>query len=396
MSLSTHLLTIAPTRRTVAIKASPIQQRDLLIERIGECVMEFGLLYEWQVPADADRATEARILSDAVEQCRLAEEYGFTSVWSVEHHFLEGFSHASAPEVLLSFIAAATSTIRIGHGVRLLPFPYNHPVRAAEMAATLDLLSGGRLEFGSGRSATKPELGGFNIDPADTRGMWEESLRLIVDAWTQPTICHDGEYFNVPERPVVPKPFQQPHPPLWMSCTSPETHELAGNFGLGLLSFTLAINPDEVGRRIELYRKACKTAKPIGKEVNEQVAVFTMTHCAETDAKARLHAESGVMRYQHDQIELLTTMIADATPGSSYEYYERYVGVDYDKFNYEYLDANDMIMVGDPAHCRRVAQRYADMGVDRLLCHVQFKDMTQEQICDNIRLLGTEVVPHFR
>jgi alkanesulfonate monooxygenase SsuD/methylene tetrahydromethanopterin reductase-like flavin-dependent oxidoreductase (luciferase family) len=269
-------------------------------------------------------------------------------------------------------------------------------VRAAEMAATLDLLSGGRLEFGTGRSGTRPELGGFNIDPADTRSMWEESLRLIVQAWTKPTINHHGHHFNVPERPVVPKPLQQPHPPLWMSCTSPDTHELAGQLGLGLLSFTLAISPDEVSRRIELYRKACKTAKPIGHWTNEQVAVFTMTHCAETDTKARALAETGVMRYQHDQIELLSTMIEDATPGSSYEYYERYVGVDYNKFNYDYLDTNDMIMVGDPQHCRRVAQRYADMGVDKLLCHIQFKDMTQQDICNNIRLLGTEVIPHFK
>lgn len=358
--------------------------------------MEFGLLYEWQVPPGADRETEARVLREAVEQVRLAEELGFASMWSVEHHFLESFSHASAPEVLLSFVAAATNRIRIGHGVRLLPYPYNHPVRAAEQAATLDLLSGGRLEFGSGRSGTRIELGGFNIDPSQTRGMWEESLRLIVEAWTNPRVSHDGEFFSVPDRPVVPKPLQAPHPPLWMSCTSPETHELAGRLGLGLLSFTLAISPDEVARRVELYRKAAKTARPIGAWTNEQVAVFTMTHCADTDAQARAIAEPGVMRYQHDQIELLSTMIDEAKPGSSYEYYERYVGVDYDKFNFDYLDKNDMIMVGDPAHCRRVAARYQNMGVDQLLCHVQFHDMTHDQICTSIHNLGTQVLPHFK
>ena len=145
--------------------------------------MEFGLLYEWQMPAGISRDEESRHFLQMIEQVKLAEELGFTSVWSVEHHFLESFSHASAPEVLLSWIAAQTSTIRVGHGVRLLPYPYNHPIRAAEQAATLDLLSRGRLEFGTGRSATAAELGGFGIDPAQTRDMWRESLELILKAY---------------------------------------------------------------------------------------------------------------------------------------------------------------------------------------------------------------------
>ena len=358
--------------------------------------MEFGLLYEWQIPSGTAPADEARFFSDVVEQVKLAEEVGFKSVWSVEHHFLDGFSSASAPEVLLSFLAAATSTIRIGHGVRLLPYPYNHPVRAAEQAATLDLLSGGRLEFGSGRSATRTELGGFNIDPGQTRDMWEESLRLIVQAWTNPTIEHHGEFFDVPERAVIPKPLQGPHPPLWMSATSPTTHELAGKFGLGLLSFTLALANDELKRRVDLYREEIKSAQPIGHSVNNQVAVFTMAHCAPTDEQARAVVEEGVMNYQRDHIELLTQMLTDgAGPGASYEYYERFVGVDYNKFTFDYLRDRDMIMVGDPERCIKVAKQYEEIGVDRLLCHVQFRGMPSKAIHDSIRLFGEEVIPAF-
>ncbi|MGH9000668.1 MAG: LLM class flavin-dependent oxidoreductase [Acidimicrobiia bacterium] len=357
--------------------------------------MEFGLLYEWQIPAGCDPKTEAQHLRNIVEQVKLAEDVGFTSVWSVEHHFLENFSSASAPEVLLSFIAATTERIRIGHGVRLLPFPYNHPVRAAEQAATLDLLSGGRLEFGSGRSATLIELGGFNINPADTREMWEESLRLVVDAWTNHTIEHNGAFFQVPERPVIPKPLQSPHPPLWMSATSPQTHQLAGKFGLGLLSFTLAIALEEVERRIQLYRDEIAKAEPIGHTVNEQVAVFTMTHCAPTNEQARAQGEVGVMNYQRDQIDLLCTMVPEIKPGSSYEYYERYVGVDYDKFTFDYLREREMVMVGDPEHCIKVAKRYEAIGIDRLLCHVQFRGMPNEHVRESIRLFGEEVIPAF-
>jgi alkanesulfonate monooxygenase SsuD/methylene tetrahydromethanopterin reductase-like flavin-dependent oxidoreductase (luciferase family) len=360
----------------------------------GELV-EFGLLYEWQMPVGVSREEESCQFLQMIEQIKLAEEVGFKSVWSVEHHFLESFSHASAPEVLLSWIASQTSTIRIGHGVRLLPYPYNHPIRAAEQAATLDLLSQGRLEFGSGRSATAAELGGFGIDPAETRDMWRESLELIIKAWTNPVVEHHGKYFDQVPRPMVPKPLQTPHPPLWMSCTSPESHEVAGANGLGLLSFTLALAFDEVASRIAKYRERIKTATPIGKFVNNQTAVFTMAHCAPTRALARERAEVGVMRYQHDQIELLTSLLPELKDNSSYDYYQRFVGVDYDKFTYDYLDSRNMILVGDAERCIELAKQYEAIGVDRLLLFVQYKDMPHEHTMDSLRLFGKEVLPAF-
>jgi len=360
-----------------------------------EITVEFGLLYEWQMPVGVSREEESTHFLQMMEQITLAEELGFTSVWSVEHHFLESFSHASAPEVLLTWAAANTSRIRIGHGVRLLPYPYNHPIRAAEQAATLDLLSQGRLEFGTGRSATATELGGFGIDPADTREMWRESLELIVKAWTNPTVEHHGRFFDQVERTLVPKPLQQPHPPLWMSCTSPESHEVAGELGLGLLSFTLALAFEEVAARIAKYRERIKTATPIGHAVNNQTAVFTMAHCAPTQALARERAEAGVMRYQHDQIAMLTSLIPQLKQGSSYDYYERFVGVDYDKFTYDYLDSKNMLLVGDPERCVELAKQYEAIGVDRLLLFVQYKDMPHEHTMDSLRLFGKEVLPAF-
>src|SRR5215470_19657975 len=147
-------------------------------------MMKFAIFYEITVPRKWGPDAEARIFHEVVEQVQFAEEMGFDAFWTVEHHFLDEFSHCSAPEVLYGAVAAKTSRIKIGHGVRLLPVPYNHPLRVAEMAATLDCLSDGRLEFGTGRSATRAELEGFGIDPADTRGMWEEALDVVVGAWT--------------------------------------------------------------------------------------------------------------------------------------------------------------------------------------------------------------------
>ena len=176
--------------------------------------LDFGLFYEIPVAAPWHERSERDAYHRVIAQAVLGEQVGFSHFWTVEHHFLSEFSHCSAPEALYGAVAARTKTIRIGHGVRLLPFPYNHPIRAAEMAALLDCVCDGRLEFGTGRSATRDELEGFGIDPNETRGMWEEALDVIVGAWTTDVFSWEGTHFRVPPRRVLPKPLQKPHPPL--------------------------------------------------------------------------------------------------------------------------------------------------------------------------------------
>ena len=146
------------------------------------------------------RTQRLQAFQNTIEQIVLADQLGFHSVWTVEHHFLDEYSILRPRGVLYGALAAKTKNIRIGHGVRLLPFPYNHPVRAAEAAATVDILSNGRLEFGTGRSGTRAELEGFGIDPNDTRAMWEEALELVVGSWTEETFSYEGKYFTLPPR----------------------------------------------------------------------------------------------------------------------------------------------------------------------------------------------------
>ena len=187
--------------------------------------MKFGLLYEMEMPAEMG-ASEYDIFWQAVEQVKLAEQVGFDYVWAVEHHFLEGFSHSSAPEIFLATVAQHTRTIKIGHGVCLLPIPFNHPARIAERTATLDIYTNGRLQVGTGRSITMEELGGFNISPDDSKPMWDEAVHEIPKMWTQHEYeGHEGTYFTMPPRVVVPKPLQKPHPPMWMACTNRATIE---------------------------------------------------------------------------------------------------------------------------------------------------------------------------
>jgi alkanesulfonate monooxygenase SsuD/methylene tetrahydromethanopterin reductase-like flavin-dependent oxidoreductase (luciferase family) len=147
--------------------------------------VKFGIFYEHSVMRPWTAVSEYRVYQQALEQIVLADQLGFDQVWEVEHHFLEEYCHSSAPEVFLAAAAARTKTIRLGHGVMMILPPFNHPVRCAERAATLDIISNGRLEFGTGRSATWTELGGFLCDPDLTKDMWDEALRAIPRMWKE-------------------------------------------------------------------------------------------------------------------------------------------------------------------------------------------------------------------
>ncbi len=143
--------------------------------------MKFALFYEIPVARPWTPESEHLAYKNTLEQAILGDKMGFHSFWTVEHHFLEEYSHCSNPEVLYGAVAARTENIRIGYGVRLLPKPYNHPIRTAESVAVLDLISDGRVDFGTGRSSTRAELEGFDIDPDETREQWREALGHIVE-----------------------------------------------------------------------------------------------------------------------------------------------------------------------------------------------------------------------
>jgi alkanesulfonate monooxygenase SsuD/methylene tetrahydromethanopterin reductase-like flavin-dependent oxidoreductase (luciferase family) len=185
--------------------------------------VEFGIFMELSVPRPWTAESERQVYANALEQVRLADELGFDYVWAVEHHFLEEYSHCSAPDLFLTACAMQTSRIRVGHGVVACVPQYQSPIRVAERAAVLDILSGGRLEFGTGRSATWTELGGFRANPDETKKTWDEFVRVIPKMWTQERFSWEGRVFSMPERAILPKPIQKPHPPMWVAVTSPGT-----------------------------------------------------------------------------------------------------------------------------------------------------------------------------
>ena len=162
--------------------------------------MKFGIFYEISVPRPWGPETERQVYANCVEQCVLADQLGFDHVWAVEHHFLEEYSHCSAPEIFLATVAAKTERIRVGHGINVCVPEINHPIRIAERSAVLDLVSNGRLDVGTGRSATWTELGGFRANPDLTKATWAEIVRALPKMWMNERYAHDGVCFSMPER----------------------------------------------------------------------------------------------------------------------------------------------------------------------------------------------------
>ncbi|MFQ5700105.1 MAG: LLM class flavin-dependent oxidoreductase [Myxococcota bacterium] len=214
--------------------------------------MKFALFYEIPAARPSTRESELQAYRNTLEQAVFGEKMGFHAFWTVEHHFLEEFSHCSNPEVLYGAVAARTERMRIGYGVRLAPRPYNHPVRSAESAAVLDLISNGRVDFGTGRSSTRLELEGFGIHPDQTREMWREAVEHVVECWTEEYAEFEGRHWWLSRRRVQTKPIQDPHPPIFEATRSDCGHQRMGE--LGLCSFSVAAPPEDVARRIEIYR----------------------------------------------------------------------------------------------------------------------------------------------
>jgi len=362
--------------------------------------MKFGLIYEICRPEPFDGfMSEAETYWQALEQCVLADQLGFDYVWEVEHHFLEGYSLSSAPEVFLSAVAQRTKNIRIGSGVRLLPPGFNHPARSAEVAAALDILSHGRYDFGVGRSITEAELGGFRIDPNDSRPMLDEALPEIVKMWTQnPYPGFEGKYFSMPPRPVLPKPLQQPHPPLWMACTQPASFDLAADWGIGALAFGVGA-PANVVEMVKRYKARVKNpAKPVSSVVNDQIAPATLMFTSDDEAEAIEMGGVAALWYGAQTAKLFAPWLGKDVEGYSY-----YTNLVRDPAYLKELSVppaerlrDQYSLVGTPEKVARGVQSYIDVGADMIICLVQAGRIPHAKILESLRLFGEKVMPRFR
>ena len=356
--------------------------------------MKFGLMYEIQIPEPHYPGVEKERYDQVLAQVELGDEVGFDYFWTVEHHFLKEFSHCSAPEVLYGAISQRTKRIRIGHAVTLLPKQYNHPIRVAERSAVLDILSNGRMDLGTGRSDTTIEMDAFEIDPEETRAQWREAVSIIPKMWTEDPFSHQGHFFNIPERSVIPKPIQSPHPPLWVACSQPASFTNAGEMGLGVLCFNLG-GYAQMKERVDAYREAIKHANPVGSFVNDQVAALCIVHCGEDDEEARRVAgPEGV--WFVDMASNLYGGWQDREVPDSYKFAINAAQEErVEKTAQDHLDSGTFAM-GNPDTVIKVLKGYQEASVDQILCLVQMGNLSHARVMDSIKLLGRHVIPYFK
>jgi alkanesulfonate monooxygenase SsuD/methylene tetrahydromethanopterin reductase-like flavin-dependent oxidoreductase (luciferase family) len=391
--------------------------------------MKFDIFCEIQRAFPWSRGDEASLFRDTLAQARAADGADFETWWQVEHHGSPEFSYSSAPEVVLTAIAMATSRLRVGHAGVLAPFKINNPLRIAERAATLDILSGGRFELGLAKSGGK-EWETFGADAQTARDEVREAMTMIPLMWTQAEFAWSSPTYAMPPRVVVPKPLQTPHPRLWQTCGSPDSFYMAGEMGVGALGTTLLSPIAFLGQMMREHDRglaACK--KPAGLAVNPQKGAFTFVHVAESRQvaidngaawsalwyvnaaatsfkvprrvwydmiKAGLHPNSArdtaalaaldphETEIQSDDPPVLIVLKRMAN-GETISHEEAH----------EVLEPLDCVVIGDPDHCIDKFSGYDGIGVDRMMCMMQFGSLAPEAIIRSIELAGRHCIPAF-
>jgi len=373
------------------------------------CAMRFSLIYEAQT-TDASRAGDRRVFEEMVEQSVLAEEMGFDVIWAVEHTALTNYAHMSVPETFLAYLAGRTSRIGLGHGVVCLPPAMNHPVKVAERVACLDILSKGRVHFGVGKGGTQQEAGTFGYDLAELQPMIDESMYLIPKMFVQDEIEHTGKYIQIPRRPIHPKPYQDPHPPMYLACTNTDTLTRAGGRGLGALVLGFG-GPEEVAKKNEVYRAAWASRNPadqVGYRPIQHLAALCPAIVLDDGATARkigvrgqryfmeslAYWYSGGERPDHTkwQDDLTQSTTGEMVIKSRWASEE--ITVDFSDSSMALMNPNHAY--GTVRDCIGYVQRLMDAGADEILFICQMGTVPQWAQLETIRNIGKHVIPYFR
>ena len=356
--------------------------------------MEFGIFNSLYLPhqlSDGDPDAEWKRLMDEVAWTEAADRSGFKYAWATEHHFLEEYSHLSANESFLGFVAARTKRIHIGSGIMNITPPVNHPARVAERAAVLDILSEGRFELGMGRGSSSTEQRGFGIDDTElTKDMFDEVLGQLPRMWAETDYSYDGTHFSMPARNILPKPRTKPHPPLWVAAGSPSTFEKAARLGLGVLCFSTA-GPKDIAPLIERYKRDIENAEPVGGYVNNNVMVTTQMLCLEDGDRARDIATRITLGYQNSLVfrYLDTFPKPPGIPAWPALIPEPTVA------GLEDAVAKGLLPIGTPDECARAVQTYVDIGADQLTFGMLSTTMPIDVAVEAVETFGAHVIPQF-
>jgi alkanesulfonate monooxygenase SsuD/methylene tetrahydromethanopterin reductase-like flavin-dependent oxidoreductase (luciferase family) len=357
----------------------------------GHKLMKFGGFYEHQLPRPWASDSEHTLLKNALEQAVLSDQCGYDYVWATEHHFLEEYAHSSAPEVFLAAVSQRTKNIRIGHGIVQTPPHINHPARIAERIATLDLLSDGRVEFGTGAGATETELGGFLVPQAEKKNMQLEGMRVAVRMLVEsPFTGYDGQFVKVPARNVVPKPLQKPHPPLWMACSRRESIIQAAKLGMGALTFSF-VSPEEARQWVKDYYHVIENeCEPLGYAVNPNFAVAAPFLCDRDQKRVeQIGAESyGFFLYGLGHY----SFFGEHRPAMT-DIWEEFKN---HPKEFAPPEGRTQDCVGTPAMLRERLRDFEQAGIDQVLCISQAGKIPHDLLCSSIELFSKEVLPEFK
>ncbi|MGY3844301.1 LLM class flavin-dependent oxidoreductase [Streptomyces hydrogenans] len=357
--------------------------------------MEFGIFVQGYVGkrAETDPEAEHKALMEETEYVIQADKYNFKYAWASEHHFLEEYSHLSANDVYLGYLAHATERIHLGSGIFNPLAQVNHPVKVAEKVAMLDHLSGGRFEFGSGRGAGSHEILGFFpgiTDMNHTKEIWEETIAEFPKMWLQEEYAgFQGKHWSLPPRKILPKPYGKSHPAMWYAAGSPSSYAMAGKMGLGVLGFSVQ-KVSDMEWVVESYKNAIKEAKAVGDFVNDNVMVTSTAICAETHDKAVEIAVGGGLNY----LQSLLFRYHDTFP--------RPEGIpewpellpEYSAEIIELLIAEELMICGDPSEVFAQCKRWERAGADQLSFGLPI-GISYEDTMNSIRLIGEHVIPEI-
>jgi alkanesulfonate monooxygenase SsuD/methylene tetrahydromethanopterin reductase-like flavin-dependent oxidoreductase (luciferase family) len=353
----------------------------------GSFVVKFGIFYEHQLPKPWSPTDEYELLNNALAQIELADQLGFQYAWEVEHHVLEEYSHSSAPEVFLAAASQRTTNIRLGHGI--VQLPTNHPARVAERISTLDLISHGRVELGVGEGSSVTELHPFDRRFRDKRAVWEDAMRCLMPMFWNEGWEYHGEFFDFPLRNVVPKPFQKPHPPLWVACSQLETIVMAGERGLGALGFQF-VSAEAARAWVNAYYNAFtkRLDKLCDYATNPNIAIVSQFMCASTDEEARAKADGSTF-FQFALVFYNTN--GPVVPGtvSLWDEYQKW------KLTPKGEAMQHGGLIGSPDTIRHKLRKFEESNVDQVILLNQAGRNRHEDICESLELFAAEVMPEF-
>jgi alkanesulfonate monooxygenase SsuD/methylene tetrahydromethanopterin reductase-like flavin-dependent oxidoreductase (luciferase family) len=347
--------------------------------------MKIGIFYELQLPRPWRTDSEYELFQNALTQVELADKLGYDYAWEVEHHFMEEYSHSSAPEVFLAAASQRTKNIRLGHGI--VQLTTSHPARVVERVSTLDLLSHGRVEFGIGEGSSVTELHPFDRRFRDKRLVWEDAVRALIPMFKDGGSEYHGEFFDFPLRNVLPKPRQKPHPPLWVACSQLETIEMAGRRGMGALAFQF-ISAEAAQAWVHAYYNAYlnQLEKLADYQSNPNIAVVSAFMCAETDEEAIRRSEG----WTFFQFALgFYAKQGPVAPGTI-DLWQEYL-----KWKAAGRSPKQTGLIGSPETIRERLRKFESSGVDQVILLNQAGNNTHEHICESLELFAREIMPEF-